>query len=268
MSIMAADVFWMGSLDSEPNRSDCELRHRMRLGRTIAIASKKVTASQLQGFMTENAEDLQRLLRSYHFDSEKAPRPAEVNWFIAAAYCNWLSKKEGIPESEWCYPQFKASEFRGGMKLYPDYLRRTGYRLPTEAEWEFACRSGADTSYSFGECEVRLRNYGWYGENSADRSHPVASLKPNDFGLFDMHGNVGEWCQDRYRGEYVPGKGGKPADDLEDTENVLDDPGHDRVVRGGVFGAPSYCLRSAYRFATPPGHPPYFTGFRPARTCR
>src|SRR5215813_8055687 len=110
-----------------------------------------------------------------------------VSWYTAAQYCNWLSEREGIPPGQWCYPAHK--DIREGMRLFPDALERTGYRLATEAEWEYACRAGTTTPYYFGAAEELLGRYAWYLYSSRDRSWPVGQKRPNDLGLFDMHGN-------------------------------------------------------------------------------
>ena len=88
------------------------------------------------------------------------------------------------------------------MKTVPDFLDRSGYRLPTEAEWEYACRSGAVTSRYYGGSVELLGQYAWYNQNSKDRAWPCGLVKPNDLGLFDMLGNVYEWCQEQY--EAIP----------------------------------------------------------------
>jgi formylglycine-generating enzyme required for sulfatase activity len=156
----------------------------------------------------------------------------QTSWFHAAANCNWLSQQEGLPSSEWCYeplvdpeamPALAASsvgllagpfgslagsygllqgrtepQYKEGMRLARNYLQRRGYRLPTEAEMEYATRAGAATSRYFGETEDLLKKYAWYQENSSHRTWPVGSKKPNDLGLFDTYDNVFCWCQERY----------------------------------------------------------------------
>src|SRR5205807_1829546 len=140
----------------------------------------------------------QQFRRDHEYNKQNAPQancPMNVvTWYDAAAYCNWLSKKEGL---EPVYEPNEAGEFASGMKVKAGYLRLNGYRLPTEAEWEFACRAGAQTSRYYGETEELLGNYAWYTKNSGDRwMLGVGSLKPNDLGLFDMLGNAWQWCED------------------------------------------------------------------------
>jgi formylglycine-generating enzyme required for sulfatase activity len=193
-----------------------------------------------------------------------------VTWFEAAAYCNWLSQQEGIPEDQWCY---EIPDEPGGirtwrftnMKLKANYLSLTGYRLPTEAEWEYACRSDAATSRCYGETAELLTHYGWYFDNSPEQTQPVGTRKPNDWGLFDMHGNVWNWCQERYK-PYAAAKQGKGLDDIEDMLSIIITDS--RVLRGCSFLYPASFVRSSYRLIGGPANRHFFYGFRPARTYR
>src|SRR5262249_37562358 len=137
-----------------------------------------------------------------------------VTWYGAAEYCNWLSRQEGLEEDQWCYVPRGDGAFADGMRLAPDYLGRTGYRLPTEAEWECACRWGAARSRYYGETDGLLVQYAWLNQNSEDRTWPVGDRKPNEWGLFEMHGTLWVWCQERYK-EYEMGRGGRASGDKE-----------------------------------------------------
>jgi formylglycine-generating enzyme required for sulfatase activity len=173
-----------------------------------------------------------------------------------------LSKQEDIPEDQLCYETNPAGEMLG---LKENYLSLTGYRLPTEAEWEYACRAGAVTSRYYGETQELLPKYGWYFKNSGERTWPVGSKKPNDLGLFDMHGNVYTWCQERFK-EYERDKEGEYIEDKEDVLNI--DEGAGRVLRGGSFDYPASSLRCGYRNRNVPAGRLNYIGLRPARTFR
>jgi formylglycine-generating enzyme required for sulfatase activity len=149
------------------------------------------------------------------------------------------------------------------MKLAADYLKRTGYRLPTEAEVEYATRAGAVTSRCYGETDELLDKYAWYAKNAQGRSWPGGAKKPNDLGLFDMHGDVWVWCQV----EYKPYPATKAEGVNEDIEGKLSiDPTEPRVLRGGAFSNQAVNLRSAGRFPSVPSDRDLGDGFRPART--
>ena len=204
-----------------------------------------------------------------------------VTWYRAVAYCRWLSEQEGIPEAQMCYPPIEEIEKNQNLVWFlPEgYLRRTGYRLPTEAEWEYACRAGALTSRCYGGADKLLGEYAWYRDTSNGRTWPVGTLKPNDFGLFDMYGNVWEWCQDIYYEHYTVGHA-TPQDGshhiirgetrLMTAEDVASDimvtNDESRVLRGGAFTDGAARVRSAYRYYMPPAPKYSSIGFRVART--
>ena len=146
------------------------------------------------------------------------------------------------------------------LKLMSNAENRKGYRLPTEAEWEYSCRAGTSPGYSFGEPWELLEKYGWYRQNSSTRAHPVGSLKPNDLGLFDLHGNIWEWCQERYR---KPGKEDNSTNIHISTQVDYQDP---RLLLGGTFDARPEGVRSAYRNWCAPADRSTYIGFRPSRT--
>ena len=187
-----------------------------------------------------------------------------VDWYEAAAYCNWLSKKERLSENEWCYGRNAEGVFGEGMKIRADALNRTGYRLPTEAEWEYACRAGAVTARYYGNSTELLPKYAWYQSNSDDRSWPTASLLPNDLGLFDTLGNVYEWSQDRNAAHRFVERGA--FRDLIIDEVVTDQ--QQRMYRGGAFVALASEARPAGRGADFPTFVSFMFGFRVARTVR
>ena len=137
------------------------------------------------------------------------------------------------------------------------------YRLPTEAEMEYATRAGALTSRYFGETDDLLPKYARYQDNSRDRTWPVGNLKPNDLGLFDVQGNVYAWCQERYKA-YPTVKGEEVTEDREDRR--LDISTDSRMLRGSSFGYPPSRVRSAFRNSNAPEYRSSYYGFRPART--
>jgi formylglycine-generating enzyme required for sulfatase activity len=223
--------FLMGSPGSEAERNPDEVLHKRRIGRSFAIVAKEVTVAEFKRFQPGFG----------HSHMHRAPALdcpiLGVTWYEAAAYCNWLSKEEGLPESEWCYLPIAEGGSAQGMKLAPRYLERRGYRLPSEAEWEYAARAGALTSRSYGRSLDLLGAYAWYSQTSSERSWPAGTLKPNDLGLFDTLGNIAEWCQGRFV-RYPVGVGGKSVDDSEDRSDVVSD-NRGRLFRGGAFPGPS-----------------------------
>jgi formylglycine-generating enzyme required for sulfatase activity len=234
-------VFWMGEGNA---------RHQQRLGHNFAISSQNVTVEQFQRFRAE--------YKLSRYAPTKDCPVIEVSWFDAAEYCNWLSKREGIAEAQWCYEPNKEGKYAEGMKIKRGYLALKGYRLPTEAEWEYACRAGSTVGYAFGEPAELLERYGWFDRNSLGKTHPCGTLKPNDLGLFDMHGNVWQWTQNDYKNKPVD----KEADGGELVGVFRASP---RVDRGGGWNDDAGNCRAAYRSGNAPGYRYGNLGFRLAR---
>jgi formylglycine-generating enzyme required for sulfatase activity len=272
-------AFTMGAPRYEPGRdkSDNEALHRVRIPRSFAVATKEVTVGQFQRFLDANPEIKKRAQAAGGRDPTRAGPTLRrlaldddcpqvmMTWFEAAQYCNWLSQQEGIPEAEWCYPAL--DQIKEGMALPRDHLRRTGYRLPTEAEWEYACRAGATTSRFYGSSEELLREYAWYtGTTFNERPWPVGQLKPNDLGLFDVYGNVWEWGQDWWK-PYASEPEGHVREDVDDATLTVSKE-RKRPRRGGSFSYEADFMRSAYRNGYIPDERRDSVGFRIARTVR
>ena len=246
--ILNADKpFRMGSPEDEPDRQGDEVPHEQQIGRTFAIGSKLVTRAQFRRFQQANDDVLNPDIWIVS-PTDDCPQVA-VDWYDAARYCNWLSKMEKIPPEQWCYEPNDQGNYAKGMKPAADYLKRTGYRLPTEAEWEYACRSGTETSRYYGLSVKLLPKYAWFFDNSGRRAWPVSMTKPNDYGLFDMHGNAWQWCDNLYENYNVVDDGSV----LEDSGNPFKVWDNDsRVLRGGSFDDPASFMRSASRYRTYP----------------
>jgi formylglycine-generating enzyme required for sulfatase activity len=278
--ILQPHEFQMGSPPEERGHQENEVLRTRRISHTLAIAAKEVTRAQYQEFLNANpppqppsieealklAEDVKESKRRLGKYSKTRDSPQlGLTWYAAARYCNWLSKIEGLSEEEWCYEPNKCAKFAEGMRPAQGYLQRKGYRLPTEEEWEFACRAGVVTSRYYGSSDALLPEYAWFRENSKGNfSSPVGWLKPNDFGLFDVLGNVWEWCDDAY-GSYPVADRGADVNSAGGTKAVLDR--QNRVLRGAAFSDPASEVRSAYRDQNRPGSIAYI-GVRPARTYR
>ncbi len=247
--------FLMGSPPTERDRYESEVQHKKRIGRTFALAAKPVTMAEYRVF--NKTYGINDSVISKVTPSINCPVVA-TSWYQAAAYCNWLSKQENIREEEWCYEMDAKGQV---TKLKANYLSLTGYRLPTEAEMEYATRAGATTARYYGETEELLPKYAWYLKNSQEKTWPVGSLNPNDFGFFDLQGNVFSWCQESYKA--YP-QGILTSEDREDGLVIVATTS--RVLRGGSFISLASNVRSAYRNSDVPTNRINSFGFRPART--
>jgi len=221
-----AGEFMMGSSESEEGRVDNETQHRVTLTKSFHLGRTEVTQGQWKVVMgTTPWQDRPRVKE----DDDYAA--TYVSWTDAAEFCRKLSEKEGVE-----------------------------YRLPTEAEWEYACRAGTTTAYSFGDDESQLGEYAWIKENTWDAgekyAHTVGQKKPNPWGLYDMHGNMFEWCQD-WLGKY-------PSGDV--TDPVGPASGSHRVLRGGGWSLIARVCRSAVRYRLTPSSRLSILGFRVLRS--
>ena len=219
--------FTMGSPASEEGRYENETQHEVTISKDYYLGVYEVTQAQYEKVIGKNPSHFQGAI----VGNENADLPVEnVSWDEAVKFFKKLS---ALPEEK------KAGRV---------------YRLPTEAEWEYACRAGSKSAYSFGESSKLLGDYAWINENSNGRTHPVGEKKANAWGLYDMQGNVWEWCSDWYD-EYPKGAVSDPTGPKE---------GSNRVDRGGSWSNGAAVCRSAYRFWGDPSFRYDDGGFRVA----
>jgi serine/threonine protein kinase/formylglycine-generating enzyme required for sulfatase activity len=221
--IDAPAELWMGSPRDEVGRLVNERRYKSAITSRFAIATKEVTRAQYAQFLKANPA--RKRVASPEYSPDNDGPQIRVTWYDAAAYCNWLTREDlGLDAGQCCYEPNENGTFALGTALASDFVRRRGYRLAGEVEWEYACRAGSATSRYYGESPELLRHYAWFAENSRVLAHHCGALKPNDLGLFDMLGNAFEW-----------------------TNAMVGDKYH--VYRGGAYSFQASVIRSAYRSA-------------------
>jgi formylglycine-generating enzyme required for sulfatase activity/tRNA A-37 threonylcarbamoyl transferase component Bud32 len=218
LALIPAGEFMMGSPEGEEGRSNDEgPQHKVQITKPFFMGACEVTQAQYENIMGEN---------SAHF--KRADNPIEsVSRENAVQFCERLSQKEEVQ-----------------------------YRLPTEAEWEYACRAGSNTAYFFSNDDGSLAENAWYWMNSGRTTHPVGQKNPNAWGLYDMHGNVWEWCQDWYGENYYS------STTRSDPKGPLS--GSHRVLRGGSWISTPMKARSAVRNRHDPAYRDVSYGFRVA----
>ena len=255
--------FSMGSPITEEDREDDERLHEVRITRPFALMDREVTRGQFERFLrAKEFPLLERLIQEVKPSSPSADHPAVgVIWYEAVAYCRWLTQQAGLAESDQCYedPAQVEKTPEGFPRNWPFHPERAGFRLPTEAEWEYACRAGTVTRYSFGSDPSLVDRYGWSRENAGKSTHPGGALRPNLRGLFDLHGNTFEWCHDWY-GAYPEGPAVDPIGDLRG--------GPGRLLRGGSWLNDAAVARSAMRNFAPPYSRDKSYGFRVTYTLQ
>jgi len=215
-----AGTFRMGLPTRRTGRSDERSLHTVHITQPFYLGKYEVTQGQWRAVLGNNPS---------HFADCGDTCPVEnVSWEDAQAFIAALNVREGI----------------------------TAYRLPTEAEWEYATRAGTRTAYSFGNRPRQLGAYAWYRDNSDGTTHPVGSKRPNDWGLYDLHGNVWEWVADWY-GDYPSARVTDPQGPSSGTR---------RIIRGGGWGYDAPDCRSGSRGIGPPDSRSGSVGFRLTRT--
>jgi formylglycine-generating enzyme required for sulfatase activity len=240
---VAAGAYTIGSPPGESNRFDDERLHEVKLSRGFRVRSTEVTQGEFQKIMGYNPS-------RFSDCGERCP-VERVSWHEAALYANTLSERSGLEPCYTCRGAAPDSRCVLGNEYQSPY-ECPGFRLPTEAEWEIAARAG-NPGPRYGSEVVRIA---WYRANSGGTTRRVASREPNGWGVFDIFGNVMEWCNDWY-GEYS-------TSDIADPSGPI--RGTIRALRGGSWLINAERVRAAYRYRFPPNTRLSYVGFRVVQT--
>jgi len=263
-------TFAMGSPDTEIGHKPSETQHQVTISKTFYMGACEVTQEQYQKIMGVNPSlFVSNQMKLAGISPETSKQPVEnVTWYDAVRFCNALSLNQGLQP---CYSnQIGSSTIEDSDIVICDWTA-TGFRLPTEAEWEYACRAGTTSMYYWSDTydEAEMMRYIWFGNNSnkscnSDPSNtkngpqPVGTKPPNAFGLYDMIGNVTEWCWDFYDSDYYSVS---PKTDPRGSDSETY-----RVSRGGSwFCALPLPFRCAHHVKRGPGNSDEVTGYRVVR---
>ena len=219
--------------------------HPVTISRAFYLGECEVTQGQYQQIRNNNPS---------HFHGSDSLPVETVSWFDAVEFCNALSEHEKLA------PYYRIEEIGGHHNVTIPDSNGTGYRLPTEAEWEYACRSGNTAKYGFSDDLASLAEFAWFDENAEKTTHPVGEKPANRFALHDMQGNVREWCWDRYDKDYYKQKNEiDPIVSGQAGGNLL------HVHRGGSWDSAAPLVRPSVRGKLPATEKGQYFGFRVAR---